>query len=157
MKTMLRNFLTLLIASVMFFACNSGNNGEESNDKDSTDVAAENETAEEIVEVTVANFNEKAPELVNKKVKISGMVMHICQHGGKRMFIEDDTHTDRIKITAGENIPQFDLALETEGAEVEVIGEVEELIIDEEYLAEWEAELEAQKSEPDEEIGRAHV
>jgi len=89
--------------------------------------------------VSVSEFISDAGPFVDEAVKISGTVVHVCRHGGQRLFIVGEDGEDRIRITTGEDIAEFDIALE--GETIEVTGIVKELIIDETYLAQWEAEI----------------
>jgi hypothetical protein len=94
---------------------------------------------QEISEVTVEAVLADASPFVEKTVAIKGTVVHVCRHGGQRLFIVGENGEDRFRITVGENISEFDIELE--GSMIEVNGVVKELIIDETYLAEWEAEI----------------
>lgn len=98
--------------------------------------------SDEATVVTVNDFETAAVNLVDKNVSIEGTVVHVCQHGGKRMFISDESGEKRIKIEISEGQTAFNTDLE--GALVRVIGKVIEFKIDEPYLAEWEAELNAE-------------
>lgn len=97
------------------------------------------ETEAEIIPIAVGDFLGDAAPFVDQNVNISGTVVHVCRHGGQRMFIVGENGEERIRITTGEDIAEFDIELE--GEQVKVTGIVRELIIDETYLAEWEAEL----------------
>jgi len=97
------------------------------------------ETEPEIMPIAVGDFLSDAAPFVDQNVNISGTVVHVCRHGGQRMFIVGENGEERIRITTGDDIAEFDIELE--GEKVEVTGIVRELIIDETYLAEWEAEL----------------
>jgi hypothetical protein len=90
-------------------------------------------------EVTVEELLADASPFVERSVSIKGRVVHVCRHGGQRLFIVGEDGEDRFRITVGENIPEFNVELE--GSKIEVNGIVKELIIDETYLAEWEAEI----------------
>jgi len=92
-----------------------------------------------LVTLAIVDFDNQAGNYVGKEVQISGLVNHTCKHGGKRMFIIDEETEQTVKIEAGENIPSFDAELE--GSIVSVTGIINELIIDEAYLIEWEAEI----------------
>ena len=94
---------------------------------------------QEILPVSVDDFISDASPFIDKAVSISGTVVHVCRHGGQRMFVVGENGEQRVRITTGEDIPEFDIELE--GEKVEVTGIVKELIIDETYLAEWEAEV----------------
>jgi hypothetical protein len=51
----------------------------------------------------------------------------------------DEDGSGRIRITTGNDIPEF--SVELEGSSIRIEGNLRELIIDESYLAEWEAEV----------------
>ena len=90
-------------------------------------------------ETTVAELLDNASPLANQTVKVTGTVVHVCRHGGQRLFIVGQDSEDRFRITTGEDIAEFKIDLE--GSQIEVTGIVNELIIDETYLAEWESEV----------------
>ncbi len=94
---------------------------------------------EEIVPVSLSDFDVKAEELVGKQVMLTGTVDHVCKHGGQRMFVIETGSEGRVKVTPDENIAAFKTDLE--GQSVKLIGIVEEQRIDEDYLKEWEEEV----------------
>lgn len=73
--------------------------------------------------VTTAEFETVAANLLDQTVSIEGTVMHVCKHGGKKMFLNDDN----VKIIASEKIGVFDSALE--GSTVTVKGIVREEMV----------------------------
>ena len=93
----------------------------------------------EVSEVSVEALLADASPFVEQPVSLKGTVVHVCRHGGQRLFLVGEDGEDRFRITVGENISEFDIELE--GTVIEVNGIVKELIIDETYLAEWEAEV----------------
>lgn len=93
----------------------------------------------EVSEVSVEALLADASPFVEQPVSLKGTVVHVCRHGGQRLFLVGMDGEDRFRITVGENISEFDIELE--GTVIEVNGIVKELIIDETYLAEWEAEV----------------
>ncbi len=97
------------------------------------------DTDREIQPLTVSEFLSDAGPFVDRTVQVSGTVVHVCRHGGQRLFIIGEDGEERIRITTGDDIAEFDVELE--GEKIEVTGIVRELIIDETYLAEWEAEI----------------
>jgi hypothetical protein len=123
-------FLVLMIAA--FFVSCSNRSANTSTEKQQQTV------------LTVADFDSLAPQYVGKEVIISGLVDHVCRESGKRMFIMDGDSSNRVKITVGDNIPTFNVALE--GSNVVIKGVVEELKIDEAYLVQWEDEIKKQES-----------
>jgi hypothetical protein len=129
---MIKKIYLLLFVAVIFAACSNHQK------------PVENEITEQekvVTELTVANFEKMAGDLVGEEIIIKGLVNHTCKHGGKRMFIVAEDTEESVKIEAGENIDSFDAELE--GSDVIVKGLVEELRVDEAYLTEWEAEVEA--------------
>ena len=93
----------------------------------------------EISRITVQGFLSDAGPLVEQPVRITGTVVHVCRYGGQRLFLVGEDSEDRVRITTGNDIAEFEVELE--GSQVEVNGIARELIIDEIYLAEWEADV----------------
>ncbi len=116
----------MIVIILAFSACNSGTKEAEITKNDTT-------------MLTVMSFSTLADSCIDKPVVIEGMVIHICKHGGKRMFLADSTDSIRIEITAGPKIAKFDEALI--GSQVRVKGTMKEERIDAKYLNEWEAEV----------------
>ncbi len=128
-----------LFASVALIMAACNNAGQ----TDSADTNAD------VVMITSVDFNTNPDDFVGKNIIIEGTVVHVCQHGGKRMFIVgNEEEEDRIQIKAGDEIDAFDVELE--GSDVSVSGIFYELRIDEPYLTEWENELKA--NNPDSEL-----
>jgi len=124
--------MTTRILSLLFFLILAASCGQQSN---KTPDPGKVKTSEVTVEELLAD----ASSFVEKPVSIKGRVVHVCRHGGQRLFIVGEDGEDRFRITVGENIPEFNVELE--GSKIEVKGIVKELIIDETYLAEWESEI----------------
>lgn len=80
-------------------------------------------SAEKVKVVKPDNFQDLAADLVGKEVEIEGMVVHVCKHGGKKMFIIGENPDMRVKITASDKVSVFDTELE--GSTVHVKGIVE--------------------------------
>jgi len=100
--------------------------------------------------LTVSDFDSLAGQFIGKEIQIEGLVDHVCRQSGKRMFLVQPEGEGRVKVVTGETIPSFDVALE--GNEVIVKGIVDELRVDEQYLAEWEKELKDQESAEKQEV-----
>lgn len=73
--------------------------------------------------LTPEKFQEAAGEMVGEEVEIEGMVVHVCRHGGKKMFLIGEDSEIRIKITASDKVSAF--KTELEGSTVYVKGIVE--------------------------------
>jgi hypothetical protein len=119
--------LVFLLSIAVLVACNQNSKTTEST-----------EVKEEATVASLSDFFDNIDNSVDSVVKITGLVDHVCKHGGQRMFIVD-TSDNRLKITTGESISEFEVDLE--GKDVIVLGIVEEQRIDSVYLAEWEAEV----------------
>jgi hypothetical protein len=123
---MFKNLLLILVAAVFMISCGGQSTSQQE------EVAAIEPTI-----VALADFADQAEALLGKEVMLEGSVIHVCQHGGKKMFITADDPDVRIKITTGEETASFDTELE--GSYVKVIGIVEEMeteIVDEAELGE---------------------
>ncbi|MCK5839579.1 MAG: hypothetical protein KAG99_07005 [Bacteroidales bacterium] len=131
---MIKRLLALFVLSVFLVSCGT-NSGPVNEEK-----AAE----AEIPVLSIADFEDEAENYIGENVIIEGTVVHVCQHGGKRMFLIGEDPDVRIKVTVGNDISSFEVELE--GSDVVVYGFVDELRIDEDYLVQWEAEL-AEESE----------
>ena len=116
--------ITLIFATT---ACNRG--PEKATDKTKTDTTR----------LAVLTFEKQADSCIDKPVIIEGTVLHLCKHGGKRMFLVDGTDSIRVEVTAGPKIIKFDDALV--GSRVRVYGTLKEDRVDAKYLNEWEAEV----------------
>ena len=125
---MSRKLFPLLI--IVIFAIASCNHNPEKK----ADVAKSDTTL-----LTVLTFEKQADSCIEKPVIIEGTVLHLCKHGGKRMFLVDGTDSIRVEITTGPDIAKFEETLI--GSRVRVKGILKEERIDTKYLNEWEAEL----------------
>jgi hypothetical protein len=135
-EKMNKKILILFALATIIVACNNSqkNSGEK--------VASDEPRA-----ITVADVLTTADEYVGQEIKIQGTVSHTCRNGGKKMFIFDENEDSRVKIEASESVPSFDVSLE--GSDVLVIGILNELVIDEAYLSEWEQEVNGEMSNPE--------
>jgi hypothetical protein len=125
---MIKNLFSIIIISIFFFSsCNQGT--KENSGENKSDTAL----------LTVLSFDTSAHSFVDKPVIIEGTVLHLCKHGGKRMFLVDGSDSVRIEITAGPDITKFEESLI--GSRVRVFGTLKEERIDAKYLNEWENEL----------------
>jgi hypothetical protein len=140
-------FAVAILASAML-ACN---NAPKEN-KTETET-----TKEAVVEATAVNPDEfllVAADLVNKPVTTKGTVVHVCSHGGKRLFIVGDSTQQRVKVTTGPDMQSFNT--EWEGSEIFVEGTLFEQVIDEQYLNDWEAEAREDATKAEKEVAHQH-
>jgi len=125
---MLKKLLFVMAIATLFVSCNQESNNE-------------------LATLTVAEFQKVAPEYIDQEIKITGMVNHVCQNSGKRLFIIEGDEDNSIKIVPDENnISSFEADIE--GNEYVFTGVVvEDYKIDEAFLAEWEKEIIAHNEE----------
>ena len=134
---MIKRFLSIVAIAALFASCNNAGTNEEENNADSTVVEA---TAEEIPVILITEFAEKAGDYVDKKVKVTGIVDHICKHGGKKIqLVADDVD---VHVFAEE---KYDEALT--GSEITVLATVTEFRVDEAYCLKMENDMIKEHSE----------
>lgn len=91
--------------------------------------------------------------LVGDTIKVKGVCAHICKHGGGKIFLMGSDDTKTLRVEAGESIGSF--PQETVNSIVRVTGVLVEDRIDEDYLAQWEAQIADQAKEAQGEGGCA--
>jgi len=111
----MKNLLLLITATLFLVSCNQGEKKTEQ-----TETPTETEVTASIL--TVKDVLDTPDKYKDTEVKISGMVTHVCAHGGQKLFIIGDDPEMQLRITVGEGIPEFDMALE--GSSVEFTGTV---------------------------------
>jgi len=67
---------------------------------------------EEIVSATIVELLANPVDYQDKEVAVSGMVTHVCRHGGQKCFIVADDGETQIRIVPGGDIDEFKLELE---------------------------------------------
>ena len=128
--------MVLAVAAFVLAAC-GGNQNANTDKKSDADQTPE---VVELAKISPDEFDDVAENHVGENIEITGTIVHVCAHGGKRMFIFGDDSDKRVKITAGESMAAFNT--EWEGSDVKVIGMVEEFRVDEAYLTKWQTEVE---------------
>jgi len=123
----MRKFIWILAIAGLISAC--GNNANNNNTQKTSEVVVE-----ETPVISLADFDKKAGDYVNKEVKVSGIIDHVCKHGGKRLFMVSDDGDVHIDGQA-----RFDDALT--GSNVTVTGIVKELRVDEAYCLQQEEDF----------------
>lgn len=131
----MKKIIPILLIAILFVAC--GNQTAKKENKDVKQDAVETS----YIELDVPNFFNNAADIAGKEIRLKGTVAHICAHGGKRMFLMHTDVEDRVKVTLNDDQAAFNTELE--GNDVVVYGKVIEMIVDEEYLNNWQAEVEA--------------
>jgi hypothetical protein len=128
----MRNNLIILSAILVIAACKPSNQQQE------------------MVPVTVEQLVDQPDGFAGKLVNVSGTVSHVCRHGGQKLFLFGADSEKLIQVNTGSSATEFDVALE--GTEVEVTGVLNELRIDEAYIAALEKENSKADSASTEEV-----
>jgi len=129
----MKNTLLLLMLTIILISCGKTDNNPKQKADDGT------QTKQDIIEIQLAQFKDKAPKLVGKKIVFTGLVDHTCKHSGKRLFLVDKNSDAHLKVEAGKDIKRFDEKLT--GNMVKVVGLVKEKKIDLKYLKDWEKDV----------------
>lgn len=98
--------------------------------------------------IGVDTLLDAAADLTGREVTVEGICTHICQHGGRKIFLKGSDQTKSIRIEAGEQIGVFDAGCVDKV--VRVTGRLVEDRIDENYLDNWERSM---ADDTDEESG----
>lgn len=123
----MKKTLILLLPLLLIFACGKKDNPTPADS--------------EVTKISVEEFFQKASSLTDKKVEVTGLIVHTCRHSGKRAHIVGKDAEKKLKLELVGDAPKFDK--EMEGKTVVAEGTVKALIIDEAYLAKWESEIKA--------------
>lgn len=96
--------LLLIMVAVLIGACN------QSDQKAGVD--SPNLEKEKIVSVTVEEMLAAPADYDGKEVAVSGMVTHVCRHGGQKCFVLGEDGETQIRIVPGGDIDEFKIDLE---------------------------------------------
>lgn len=133
----------ILVAAALVWSC--GN--QQTATQDEKTVEEEVIVEQAPIALSLSEFQEKAETIVGQEVILEGTVIHVCKHGGQKMFITADDPDVRIKITTNEEMAAF--TPELEGSDVKVVGLVEEIEVEDHGEGEG-AEGEGEMHEEDE-------
>jgi len=75
---------------------------------------------EEVVSATVEEILAQPAEYEGKQIAISGMVTHVCRHGGQKCFVLGEDGETQIRIVPGGDIDEF--KIDMEGSTVAFLG-----------------------------------
>lgn len=95
----------------------------------SQDLTAKQPVQEQAAIISPEKFQDYAAVNVGKDVEIKGMVIHVCKHGGKKMFIIGEDPEMRVKIDASDKVSFF--KPELEGSTVVVTGTIQPIVEEE--------------------------
>ncbi|MFH0759117.1 MAG: hypothetical protein V2B15_17655 [Bacteroidota bacterium] len=70
------------------------------------------EKAEKIITATIQELVANPEEYKDKNVAITGMVTHVCRHGGQKCFVLAEDGETQIRVVPSGGIDEFNIALE---------------------------------------------
>jgi len=97
-------FGIVLLAATVLVSCNQADTkqaGESVGDLESR-----------VVKATIEELLAQPAEYEGKEVAISGMVTHVCRHGGQKCFVLAGDGETQMRIVPGEDIDEFNIDLE---------------------------------------------
>ena len=123
--------------SVINFGCNSSVKNKETH----STTTEENVTTVEKTSafVTVESLLAKAEELSGKTVKVTGVIDHVCKHGGKRFKILSSDGTIELKIELDEKFDEADASIV--GNTAKVTGTLTPTKYDAKMVKAWEEKM----------------
>jgi len=92
----------LVIVAFLAVSCNQAN---QENSTETTEV-------EQIVSATIQELLATPADYDGKEVAVSGMVTHVCRHGGQKCFIVAEDGETQIRIVPAGDIDEFKIDLE---------------------------------------------
>ena len=121
----MKKFTFILVFFIVFTAC-----------KDNTMKVEDTAQVTEEVKIetpllAIADFDTKAGDFVSKEIRISGIVDHVCKHGGKKLLLVTDD--GKVHVTSEERFEETLI-----GSEIALNGIVVEERIDEAYCLKME-------------------
>ena len=67
---------------------------------------------EPIVSASIVELLATPADYQDKEIAVSGMVTHVCRHGGQKCFIVADDGETQIRIVPGGDIDEFNIEME---------------------------------------------
>jgi hypothetical protein len=129
----MKKILTIAAVVSLLVACNTN---------------SKNTDGQEVRKLDIDEIQVAAGELGDQAVQVTGMVLHVCKHGGQKMFLTTDSTETSLLVRVGPSIPEFDVTLE--GSTVEVTGKlVATVVSNTEEEHEGEGHETANSSEPE--------
>ena len=100
----MQRVIFLIAVSVLMVSCNSSVKNENAD--------SQADTQEAIIAATVEEVLAQPADYEGKEVELSGMVTHVCRHGGQKCFVLGEDGETQIRIVPGGDIDEFKIELE---------------------------------------------
>jgi len=117
--------LALVVVTLVAISCSN----KKQNEQEATG-GKEKKGKTEVLKVS--EILDRPENYVNNEITVQGMVVHVCQHGGKKLHVSEAGSDQKLRIKAGENMSPFER--EIEGSMVQITGEYTEERIDQDYI-----------------------
>ena len=100
----MQRLLVWVLFAILAVSCNQPTKNE----------SASSETTEtqKTVSATVQELLAQPADYDGKEVAVSGMVTHVCRHGGQKCFVLDEDGETQLRIVTGGDIDEFTIDLE---------------------------------------------
>ncbi len=127
----MQNWMLWGLAALLIGSCSQG--GQQAGTE------SQGSRMEQVVSATIEDILAQPSAYEGKEVAISGIVTHVCRHGGQKCFVVGENGETQIRIEPGGEIDEFEVGLE--GSEVAFRGVFRVLKTEqsEKHLAEHEA------------------
>jgi len=102
-------------------------------------ISTEASQTEQVVKATIQELLAQPADYDGKEVAISGMVTHVCKHGGQKCFVLADDGETQIRIVPSGDIDEFKIDLEGSTVAFKGTFKVLNLVEAEEHVAEHDS------------------
>lgn len=140
MKKKTRTGVALLATLLLLAGCGQAQSKQNKGEQAAQATEQVSSTALEVDDLLA-----QAPQLVGQEVSVEGICTHICAHGGRKIFLMGSDDTQTIRVESGGQLGAF--KADCVNSLVQVSGTLVEDRIDEAYLQNWEAQLQANTQE----------
>jgi hypothetical protein len=94
---------------------------------------------EKIISATIVELLAAPADYQDKEVAVSGMVTHVCRHGGQKCFIVAEDGETQIRIVPGGEIDEFKVEIEGSTVAFKGIFRVQTVELTAEQLEDYES------------------
>jgi hypothetical protein len=115
----MKNFLFIALVISLLASCKNSTQSSQAN---------ATITQDSVLFLNVDQFLANQADYVDQQVVVTGMVSHICKHGGQKLFLLGTDPEKYLRVNTGSDITEFPVSLE--GSNIEVSGMVEEFELD---------------------------
>ena len=103
---------------------------------------------EKIISATIVEILAAPADYQDKEVAISGMVTHVCKHGGQKCFIVGEDGETQMRIVPGGEIDEFKVEMEGSTVAFKGIFRVLNTLQSEEHLEEHDSKEHHSEEQP---------